>query len=462
MSSPYRLRPCVMRVSSSASPVYQQVLSWVLLLPLLYLVTNGQPSIPSLYNGQLMTQNAVLLRPPQGIRPLVVLYVVFMVGFILIGCREIWRVIVVNKLIMAGILFAALSASWSEVPLMTLRVTCELTMTTLFAFYLSERFSTEHLMRLLMFVATIGAICSIVLIVFLPQYGIYLRDGDGGTPWQGICSHKNSFGVAMAFLLTPVFFVRSRVTLKIAYGGLLLFLIVMSQSRGAWFVTVGLFLFVTWLVIFKSLGRHESLLLIAVTTVSVILMFVLGLLYLDPLTRAIGKDPTLTGRTGIYMAVLESIFKHPVRGYGFGAFWLGFNPESWKIALRIHWLQIGYAENGFLELGLQLGAVGLLLVLLAFGRAISQGVRLVSHRYYNPRVGWFSAILFVELITNIIGGAVMTPVTLNWSLTLIAFVGLANEVRYQHGCGREPAKQRPERAVWFPRASGAELERGNP
>jgi exopolysaccharide production protein ExoQ len=428
-------------------PVYQHVLSWLLLPVLLFLATNGQPSIPSLYNGQMMSQNAVLLRTSQGVRPLVVFYAVSMFLVIVIGIKPIWRAVVRNKLIMAGILFAGLSVIWSESKPMTLRSTIELTMTTLFAFYLSERFTTERLMRLLVFVGTAAAIVSIFLVLVLPTYGLYLRDGGGGSPWQGLFSHKNALGTEMAFLLTPIFFIRCRRILKVAYTVMALFLIVMSQSRGSWFITLCVLAFVGWLWLFRRLRHKESLLLVACTCVIILIVACIGFMYLDPLMRAIGKDPTLTGRTGIYEAVIDSILKHPIRGYGYGAFWLGMNQESWKIALRIHWLQIGYAENGFLELGLQLGLIGILLALAAFARAIKQAAQLLHSQWYSPRVGWFATILLLELVTNVEGGVVLTAVTMNWTLTLIAFVGLANEMRARKREIAQDAFQRAQLVV---------------
>jgi O-antigen ligase len=127
--------------------------------------------------------------------------------------------------------------------------------------------------------------------------------------------------------------------------------------------------------------------------------------------------------------VLASIVKHPILGYGYGAFWHGLNHESLIIALRIHWMTVGYAENGFLELWLWLGTIGLCLVLLYFGKAIGQSIQLLHSRYYTPRVGWFSVIIFLELMTNIEAGVVLAPSHINWTMTLIAFVGLGNEMR---------------------------------
>jgi exopolysaccharide production protein ExoQ len=414
-------------MKTRSTPIYQQVLAWVLLLPLLYLVAYGQLSFTNQPNNAMMTENGDLLQTSQGIRPHVVLYLASMVTFILTGYREIWRVMLRNKFLLLAPLLAILSAAWSESPLLTLRTSAELTMTTLFAFYLSERLSTEQLMKLLMFVGTIAAILSVVLACFLPQYGIYHRDASNA--WEGICSHKNALGVGMTFLLTPVFFVRLRLALKVGYSALLLFLIGMSQSRGAWFIAIGVLAFAAWLMLFRRLRKVEALLLAVLTSAAVVSMVALGVLYLDPVMRFIGKDPTLTGRTEIYRAVMESIVKHPILGYGFGAFWHGVNPESLTIALRIHWMSIGYSENGFLELWLWLGTTGLAIVLLYFGRAIMQSIRLLKSQYYTPRVGWFSIIIFLELIANAEGGVVLAPVHLEWTLTLIALVGLTNEVQ---------------------------------
>lgn len=410
-----------------ASPIYQQVLSWLLLFPLLYHIANGQFSIFSTTNDALMTQEGNLLRTPQGIRPQIVLYLVVMMLFVLIGHQKVWRAAIHNKLILCGVAVGALSAIWSVSPMLTLRVSFMLGLTTLFAFYLSERLTTERLMRLLIFTATVAAILSLFLIFLMPKYGIYHRDA--GSQWQGICSHKNTLGFSMAFLLTPIFFTSQRLALKIGYTAMLLLLIVMSGSRGAWFITAALFLFVGWLSLSRRLKSKEALLLSVATGLIVVSAIVVGAWYLEPLLRMIGKDPTLTGRTQIYTAVLHSIFTHPVIGYGLGAFWFGINPESLNIAREINWPGIGYAENGFLELALGVGGLGVGLVLLMFGRAIRQSAKLIRWGLYNPRVGWFSAIIFLELITNIEGGIVMAPDNLNWTLTLIAFIGLANEVR---------------------------------
>jgi O-antigen ligase len=107
--------------------------------------------------------------------------------------------------------------------------------------------------------------------------------------------------------------------------------------------------------------------------------------------------------------------------------------------LQIGWTSIGYAENGILEMALQLGIVGLALIFIPIVRAIRQGIRLLQPWSYNPRVGWFCAILFLELVTNIEAGWPLAPTSLSWTLTIIAVVGLANEYRNRASAGAWPS-----------------------
>jgi exopolysaccharide production protein ExoQ len=410
----------------AVTPVYQQVVTWLLMLPLLNMVAKGSLSFLNPPATAFNYQNAYLANTAQGIRPQVVINLLLLGAFALAGNRKVWRVLMENRLILMSLAFAAISALWSDVPLLTLRMTLQVGLSTLFACYLSSLMSTERLMNLLMLLGLVAAGLSIILVVFKPQYGVF--QGYAGGAWQGICSHKNTLGLSVAFLLTPVFFVKRSVTLKIGYAALLLFLIVMSQSRGAWLETTGMLLFVGWLATFRRLNSKESLGFIIITTAIVIGVVVFAVTHSATLATFLGKDPSLTGRTGIYSAVLESIFKHPLLGYGFGAFWK-FNPEALNIALRVNWINIGYAENGLLDLWLQIGAVGAGLVILMFAKAIRQATRLIHSPYYTARIGWFSTIIFLEIVSNIASGWLMAGEALDWVLTLVACIGLVNGIR---------------------------------
>ena len=136
----------------------------------------------------------------------------------------------------------------------------------------------------------------------------------------------------------------------------------------------------------------------------------------------------MSGRTEIYAEVLRSIMKHPVLGYGFGAFWYPGNPEFQRISLALRWPNVGYAENGILELALQTGLLGVGIVVAMIARAGIQGMRLLRSPQYTPRVGWFLTVLFLAALTNIDAGWFMTSDTLDWVLILVSCIGMNEEV----------------------------------
>jgi exopolysaccharide production protein ExoQ len=78
------------------------------------------------------------------------------------------------------------------------------------------------------------------------------------------------------------------------------------------------------------------------------------------LARSVGRNPTLTGRTEIWKTVL-SINTNPVVGTGYESFWLGPRlHQVWEAGSGTE--GINEAHNGYLEVYLDLGLVGLSLL----------------------------------------------------------------------------------------------------
>jgi exopolysaccharide production protein ExoQ len=410
-----------------SEPIYNRVSTWLLLVPMLFFFANGNFSFTTRTTDAIAAQNAHLVNTSQGFRPEVILYFVFMVILVFVGYRVAWRGIVRNPLVIAPILWCGLSSLWSASPILSARGTVELAMSTFFAIYLYEAFETERLMRMWILVGTVAALTSLVLIALLPSYGITQISGLG--EWRGIASHKNTMGVNMTYLIVPVLFARIRPWFRVLYSCVLIFLAVMSKSREAWFVCLATLVFVAWLSLFRRLRDKERVLVILVSVVLLVAVLSVVMMNFDSLMYGIGKNPSMTGRTEIYEATLDSLKKKPLLGYGFLAFWSPQNPEAMVVALTVHWMAIGYAENGMLETALGVGCIGVFLAFLMVARGGYQSIRLIRSGLYNPRVGWFLTLIFLELITNIEAGAVLTPANLPWMMTIIACVGLADEAR---------------------------------
>lgn len=76
--------------------------------------------------------------------------------------------------------------------------------------------------------------------------------------------------------------------------------------------------------------------------------------------KMLGRNPTLTDRTEVWKDVL-ALAEDPVLGAGFESFWLGRRLEIlWS---KWHW-QPTQAHNGYIETYINLGAVGLILLLI--------------------------------------------------------------------------------------------------
>ena len=97
------------------TPIHFYVLSWVLLVPILFFATNSSPSLLSETNSTLMTNDNVLLKMNSGPRPQVLIDYMFMFGLMVVGRTEIIRAATKNKfLVLSGVALAMISASWSE------------------------------------------------------------------------------------------------------------------------------------------------------------------------------------------------------------------------------------------------------------------------------------------------------------------------------------------------------------
>jgi O-antigen ligase len=138
-------------------------------------------------------------------------------------------------------------------------------------------------------------------------------------------------------------------------------------------------------------------------------------LFVDPRTMLsiIHRNPTLTGRTEIWQVVL-SMHTNPLGGTGFESFWIG--PRMQRV-WDLTGMHINEAHNGYIEVYLNLGWVGIALL----GAIIVTGYRnaLVTLRR-NPNAGRIRlAFLTAALIYSFTeaGFRMLSPV---WIMFLLA------------------------------------------
>ena len=158
------------------------------------------------------------------------------------------------------------------------------------------------------------------------------------------------------------------------------------------------------------------------------------------LVESLGRDPTLSGRTSGWDIML-SIPNNRLVGAGYDSFWLG--PRLEKLWEAFPNLPIGQAHNGYLEIFLNLGWIGVTLLALL----IATGYRNVIGTYRrDPDTGSLWIAYFLLVLLNGLTEGVFRMMTPTWIVFLLATtatpVDAASEgeevdslvsYRFQHG-----------------------------
>jgi exopolysaccharide production protein ExoQ len=315
--------------------------------------------------------------------------------------KALWQLMAGNLLMLSLIAVALLSVFWSIYPADSLRRSSALWATMLFAVYLAERFRTGEILRLLYVGLIVAMVTSIPLALLLPNYGVMSYEGENA--WRGLFGHKNGLGLAM-MLTVVVCTVQARLEpasrwLHVTVATVALGVLYLSRSTTP--VVVG----IIGLVVFALLemNRQASVFaraaaVLAALSVSIALAFVV--LDLEGLFALAGRDFTLTGRTAIWILVWGFISERFWLGYGYQAFWIkGPHSPAASVWNHIDW-EFTHAHNGYLELWLGLGAIGIMLFVVWFVRAVSSAI---SHYRLSrsPDSSWPLTFLVLFLLINV-------------------------------------------------------------
>jgi O-antigen ligase len=227
-------------------------------------------------------------------------------------------------------------------------------------------------MRLLLWVFGITALLSLVVALVIPAYGIAMTNNEAS--WKGILTHKQYLGRMMSigavfFLLNALNNHRFRWVMWAGFS-LAVALILLSQSKTSLALSLLSFLLLPFL---KTL-RQNYRLAVVLLMILLLLSGSLAVLVLGNLETIIvdmlGKDMTLNNRVPLWTLCLEKALERPWLGYGYNGFWpseAGFDvfTNSWGSDQEgfTDYSQF-HSHNGFLEIFLQLGLLGLSVLIL--------------------------------------------------------------------------------------------------
>jgi exopolysaccharide production protein ExoQ len=309
----------------------------------------------------------------------------------------------------AAYLLVAASMIWSEDPGTSFRTACYLLLYLISATYIAMSFENAELDRL------IGM--STVSIAILSVPGQYLFAPEGPVEgWTGMFPQKNGLGMAMAIGVVALIAGKGRWNLlRIGSIALCISLLVLSQSFAALVACVGA---VTTFVSIRLRGRVRYAFLSAVLGGALIVPLAVQDLS-SAFTAATGKDLTLTGRTEIWALVLQQISRHPILGYGYGAFW---SRDSDAINQFVRWSP-GQSHNGYLEVCLDLGMVGLVLILLLICDSLRRARRLRQSQ--DRDAGAWLLLISVLLVSHNFAESDFLKLSLMWFVFVTSYLSCA-------------------------------------
>ena len=326
--------------------------------------------------------------------------------------------------------------------------------------------------RLLSRIAFVVMPVSILFIRYIPELGRTYSRG-GAAAWTGVATDKNALGmICLIFGLSAVYrFLQLRKERGengdrkkgqvIAQGMLMVmtvYLLWMANSATslACFLLAGGVMVLTQLVPWARKPTNLNFMVAAAVFVPMSAMF-LGIG--SSLVGTLGRDTTFTGRTAIWQAAL-GLVTNPILGAGYESFWLG--PRLLAVESQIA-QGVNQAHNGYIEIYLNLGWVGVALL----GLLLVTGYRRIAPAVISQtQMGSLRMAFFVVAVAydfSEFGFKMMHPVWLTFLLaTSITPAILVREAQESEARspepefapklpGRLPIPARPNRPKTLPR-----------
>jgi O-antigen ligase len=297
---------------------------------------------------------------------------------------------------------------------------------TMILLILTESQAGEKVYRIMRRMAILFLPLSALLAKFYPEMGrIYTVYGT--QMWVGVAGHKNSLGFLCAFMGIVLVWRNLEKWPKVDLLDVGLLALTAYLLRGAKSTTsIIVFLLGTALLIaqslmkwdFRKLNRAIIIGLCVLLVVQVLAVSFIGRSIAPGVFAAAGKDASLTGRIPLWRELIQMGSRTAVLGSGFASFWL--NParlsELWS---RVNWTPTT-AHNGYIEVFLDLGIIGLLILFFLLVQTFKNIIRSFDG---DPEFSKLKAVLFMMIFFhNFSESSYGKPSALLWLLFLLVSI----------------------------------------
>jgi O-antigen ligase len=293
--------------------------------------------------------------------------------------------------LLAFVAIAAASLVWSDDPRYSAPAVISLGAFVIIIMYMASFITSENAARLMTHGCFAAALLTVVDVLARPAVA------SGPSGFRGVFTHKNWLALAMGLLVLGALLTPLRRTLlgkiEAAVG---IALLLLAHSVGS-FIAIAIALAFAgskrWVmpslspIVRRALGRAS--------VVCALVLLYLNRGRLGDFVSQIGKTKSVDRRLQLWQLVLRFGARRPVVGWGFRGTWSNTGGVTARIEAALGGFQAFAAHNGYLDVFLQLGVVGLLcvagIVVIAFRRARWSAASDASY--------WMAAVVFIAVFT---------------------------------------------------------------
>jgi len=309
----------------------------------------------------------------------------------------------------------ALSLIWSQYRGFTGIALAAQIGTTIFALFLANQFGWRQLLNIfantLRFVLGASLLFELVAAVFGPIKPIFPNyEGDeppsasylwsqgnlfDGDRIQGIMGNANllAFTAVLGIMVFLVEYIVTHKKRSLPLSSLILAVLLAALAKSAGMtLAIALIAFAALIAIFSE-GRDRAMRhrIYGYVIWALVGVAVFGLIYRVELFDLLGRSPDASGRFYIWGEVLNLIWEKPLEGWGWISYWVP-GVEPFEGLIVINKVPMYQAHNAFLDIWLQLGILGLVLLvwlmLQGFNRLWAVAVRHTNPLYLFPLFGF--------------------------------------------------------------------------
>ena len=306
------------------------------------------------------------------------------------------------------LLVCALSALWSEYPFPTVRRSVTLSSCVFFGAYCYLQFGLKGTIELMGRATVIVAVLSIAAYYLVPSIGHETAQGYESA-MRGVFSQKNSMGEAM--LLGSTWYIYrlidnpKSVIRPILCLALLYVCVIMANSATSLMITI--VVAALGAIFWSEANWRRRLVVVYVLGVCFCFAAAFALLDTAQLLAMLNRDPTFTGRLPLWSYSLDAALRRPLLGYGYSGFWNEDSPIVQSIWAAIDW-KAPSAHNGYLDIILQIGFVGIVLYAWVWGSIIVNSIR----AWWSgtlPEARWLLLFMLINMLLNLDEGPLPYP-----------------------------------------------------